>query len=108
VGLKVLNWTDKAQQLQARLLCLRAWQPEASWPDYSDSTLLAELEEWLQPYLYGLRTIKECAALNLEQILLDRLDYQQQQKLDQDAPTHVRVPSGSRIRLELDDPVFSS
>ncbi len=100
LGLRVLNWTGKARQLQARLLCLRNWQPEVDWPDCSELTLLDELEDWLQPYLHGLRTIKECAALNLEQILLARLEYHQQQRLDQDAPTHLQVPSGSRIRLE--------
>ncbi len=100
LGLRVLNWTPKAQQIQARLLCLRVWQPEASWPDCSETTLLADLEDWLQPYLHGLRSMKECATLNLERILLARLDYQQQQRLDQDAPTHIQVPSGSRIRLE--------
>ncbi|MCI5212371.1 MAG: hypothetical protein D3910_27130 [Candidatus Electrothrix sp. ATG2] len=110
LGLRVLNWTPKAQQLQARLLCLREWQSDADWPDLSDPSLLAELEHWLQPYLNGLRTIKECAALNLEQILRDRLDYQQQQRLEQDAPTHLQVPSGSRIRLEYrpgDPPILA-
>ncbi|MCI5143427.1 MAG: ATP-dependent helicase HrpB, partial [Candidatus Electrothrix sp. ATG1] len=110
LGLRVLNWNSKAQQLQARLLCLREWQSDADWPDLSDPSLLAELEHWLQPYLNGLRTIKECAALNLERILLDRLDYQQQQRLEQDAPTHLQVPSGSRIRLEYrpgDPPILA-
>jgi ATP-dependent helicase HrpB len=100
-GLRVLNWTAQAQQLQARLLCLRMWQPEADWPDCSDAHLLDELEIWLQPYLNdGLHTIKQCATLNLEQILLARLEYQQQQRLNLDAPTHLQVPSGSRVRLE--------
>ena len=100
LGLRVLNWTPKAQQLQARLLCLREWQPEADWPDFSDAGLLAELEHWLPPYLNGLRTVKECGTLNLERILSDSLDYQQRQRVEQDAPTCIRVPSGSRIRLE--------
>ncbi|MDU9048171.1 MAG: ATP-dependent helicase HrpB [Candidatus Electrothrix sp. Rat3] len=100
LGIETLPWSAKARQLQTRLLCLRAWQPAAGWPDLSDATLLAELEDWLLPYLSGIRTIKGCAALNLEQILRSRLDFQQQQRVEKDAPPHIQVPSGSRIRLE--------
>ncbi|CAK8716942.1 ATP-dependent helicase HrpB [Candidatus Electrothrix laxa] len=100
LGIETLHWSASARQLQTRLLCLRAWQPSAAWPDLSDATLLAELEDWLFPYLSGIRTIKGCAALNLEQILRSRLDFQQQQRVEKDAPTHIQVPSGSRIRLE--------
>ncbi|MCW5212755.1 ATP-dependent helicase HrpB [Desulfobulbus sp. TB] len=106
LGLKILNWTSKAKQLQARLLCLRKWQPDADWPDLSEATLLAELEDWLQPYLMDIRNIKECTALNVEQILWNRLSFQQQQRLEQEAPPYIKVPSGSKIRLEYhpDDP----
>ncbi|MCI5165376.1 MAG: hypothetical protein D3903_04635 [Candidatus Electrothrix sp. GM3_4] len=100
LGIEILHWSPKARQLQVRLIYLRNWQPAADWPDLSDATLLAELEEWLFPYLSGIRTIKGCAALNLEQIFRSRLNYQQQQRLEKDAPTHLQVPSGSRIRLE--------
>ncbi|WP_339138772.1 MAG: ATP-dependent helicase HrpB [Candidatus Electrothrix sp. GW3-4] len=100
MGLRVLNWTPTASQLQSRLICLRDWQPSADWPDFSEATLLAELGDWLSPYLSGLRTIRDCAALNVKQIFLARLNYHQQQQLEQDAPTHLQVPSGSRVRLE--------
>ncbi len=100
LGIETLHWSAKARQFQTRLLCLRAWQPSADWPDLSGATLLAELEDWLFPYLSGFRTIKGCAALNLEQILRSRLDFQQQQRVEKDVPTHIQVPSGSRIRLE--------
>ncbi|WPD20980.1 MAG: ATP-dependent helicase HrpB [Candidatus Electrothrix scaldis] len=100
LGLESLPWSAKARQLQVRLICLRSWQPEAEWPDFSEANLLADLEKWLGPYLAGLRSIKDCAGLNLEQILLARLSFQQQQALERDAPTHWQVPSGSRITLE--------
>lgn len=99
-GLNVLPWTPAARLLQARLGCLRQWQPEENWPDYSDDVLLDDLEQWLGPYLQGVKSIKECSALNLKQILLAGLDYRQQQRLVRDAPTHIRVPSGSKVRLQ--------
>ncbi|MCI5146932.1 MAG: hypothetical protein D3923_15770 [Candidatus Electrothrix sp. AR3] len=100
LGLGVLNWTPADRLLQARLASLKDWQPEANWPDFSDPFLLAELEDWLLPYLSGMRNLKECAGLNLTKILLARLDFRQQQQLERNAPTHLQVPSGSRVRLE--------
>ncbi len=100
LGLDVLHWTPAARLLQARVGCLCEWQPEHDWPDFSDQSLLETLEEWLGPYLYGLKNIKGCSGLKIEKILLARLDYARQQQLDQDAPTHIRVPSGSKVKLQ--------
>ncbi len=106
LGLAVLPWKPAARQLQTRVCCLREWQPEQEWPDFSDQALLENLEQWLAPFLENRTTLRQCGSLNLEKILLAQLDYRQQQDLERDAPTHVRVPSGSRIRLEyrLDGP----
>jgi ATP-dependent helicase HrpB len=100
LGLDVLLWTPAARQLQARICCLRQWQPGEDWPDFSDSGLEKTLEQWLEPYLEQRRSIRDCNSLNLEKILAAGLDYRQRQELDQLAPTHVQVPSGSRVRLE--------
>ena len=100
LGLDVLRWTPAARTLQARVGCLRQWQPEDDWPDFSDQALLAGLEQWLGPYLSGVKNIRGCRALELEQILLATLDFSRQQQLDRDAPTHIRVPSGSRVKLQ--------
>jgi ATP-dependent helicase HrpB len=97
-----LSWTPAARMLQARVCCLRQWQPEGDWPDYSDQGLLEGLEHWLGPYLYGVKNIKSCRALNLEKILLGGLDFRMQQQLDRDAPTHIRVPSGSKVKLQYE------
>jgi ATP-dependent helicase HrpB len=98
-GLASLAWSAAAEKLRARICCLREWQPEAGWPDFSGQALHDELELWLAPYLFGLSTLKSCCTLNLERILRDRLDFSQQQRLNRDAPTHIQVPSGSRIPL---------
>ena len=100
LGLDVLPWTPAARLLQARVGCLGEWQPEGNWPDFSNGALLDGLEQWLGPYLHGLKNIKGCGLLNLERILLAGLDFRQQQLLDRDAPTHIRVPSGSRVKLQ--------
>src|SRR5690606_5995502 len=78
---------------------LRAWLPEDGWPDVSDAALAQDLDAWLGPYLDGVTRREHLSRLDLAAILAARLDYAQARRLDELAPTHLRVPSGSRIRL---------
>ena len=48
----------------------------------------------------GVRNAQQLAAVNCAAALLAQLDYRQRQALDELAPTHLTVPSGSRIRLD--------
>ncbi|QFY90888.1 ATP-dependent helicase HrpB [Magnetovirga frankeli] len=98
-GLTLLPWSEAALQLRARLEFLRHWQPQAGWPDCSDSGLLAGLESWLGPWLDGLHRLDQLQKLDLCAILLARLDWSRQQQLEQLAPSHLSLPSGSRKRL---------
>ncbi|WP_168014501.1 ATP-dependent helicase HrpB [Halomonas salinarum] len=88
-----------AEQLLARVALLRRTLGDP-WPDWSQAALLADLETWLAPYLEGVRRLDKLDRLPLAKILLDRLDWPQRQALDDLAPTHLSVPSGSRIRLD--------
>jgi ATP-dependent helicase HrpB len=99
-GLALLPWTPAARELQARLSCLRQWQPRQPWPDFSEAGLLADLEEWLGPWLTRINCLDQLARLDLAAMLAARLDWQQRQQVDELAPTHLGVPSGSRIRLQ--------
>lgn len=102
LGLDVLPWTEGARQWQARVMSLRAWQPEAAWPDVSDEHLLATLEDWLAPYLDGITRRAHLVSLNLTEIFNAMLDYAAQQQLARLAPTHLAVPSGQRHALHYD------
>ncbi|MFA7382537.1 MAG: ATP-dependent helicase HrpB [Desulfurivibrionaceae bacterium] len=99
LGLAALPWSDKARELQARISSMRLWQPEAGWPELSDESLRQSLDQWLPPYLTGIRSMEQLKKLDLAAILAARLDWQQQSRLDREAPTHLTVPSGSRVRL---------
>ncbi|MBU1405957.1 MAG: ATP-dependent helicase HrpB [Proteobacteria bacterium] len=99
LGLAVLPWSDKARELQGRMESMRLWQPEADWPEVSDGCLLETLAQWLSPYLTGMRSLEHLKKLDLCAILAAQLDWQQQSQLDREAPTHLTVPSGSRIKL---------
>lgn len=106
-GLQVLPWTKEATNLKQRILFLNRLD---DWPDMTEQGLLDQLEDWLGPYLNGLNKLEQLKTLNLEEILLATLDWNQQQDLNRLAPTHYTVPSGSHIRLDysnLEKPVLA-
>jgi ATP-dependent helicase HrpB len=87
-------------QLQARLLLVGQAFPGDGWPDLSDAALLDSLDCWLAPAISGVRNAHQLTAVNCAAALLALLDYRQRQALDELVPTHLTVPSGSRIRLD--------
>lgn len=99
VGLQCLPWDKETRQLQARVNCLRQWQPQQAWPDLGDQALLEDLD-WLQPYLPGIYRIEQLKQLKLLAIFNTMLGWEKQQQLLRDAPPSVQVPSGSTLRLD--------
>jgi ATP-dependent helicase HrpB len=108
-GLAQLQLDDSFRQLQRRLQLVRSAFPEQAWPDVTDTALCATLEDWLAPHLEGVHTAKRISRLDIADILKQGLDYRQQRELDRLAPTHLPVPSGSRIRIDYsgDVPVLA-
>ncbi len=100
MGLAALPWSDEARAFQARVLSMRQWFPEESWPDVSDTALTATLDVWLAPCLGGSTRRDHLARLDMPAILKAQLDWKQCQQLDGDAPTHLEAPSGSRLKLD--------
>jgi ATP-dependent helicase HrpB len=100
MGLEALPWTPEAREWQARVLSVRAWFPDEAWPDVSDPALLQTLEQWLAPFLAGITRRAHLARLDLPAALRSQLDWQQNSRLDELAPTHIGVPSGARHRLD--------
>ena len=101
-GLDVLPWTDAARAVRARVAFARA--QDASYPDLGDPALAASLADWLVPHLAGVRRADDVARLDLAGLLLGHLSWPQRAALDTIAPTHVTVPSGSRIPIDYGDP----
>jgi len=108
-GLACLPWTEAARRLQARIAFL-ASHDEGAWPDLSDAALADSLEIWLVPYLSGCMALSDLAALDLRQLLLDRLDYAQQRALDRLAPERIVIGSGRAVNLDYssDPPVLAA
>jgi len=98
--LKLLSMDESVRQFQGRVALLGTALPEREWPDFSDPALLAGLEEWLEPHITGIHNARKLSQLDVAALLRQRLDYRKQRELDEMAPTHLAVPSGSRIRLD--------
>ena len=100
-GLNILPWNRVALQLLNRIRFMQ--QIENGWPDVSDAALLSELEDWLAPYLGGVNSRSDMQRLNLATIIEARLTWEQRQRLNEGAPSHIMVPSGQRIPLDYTD-----
>ena len=102
IGLDCLPWTRDLQQWRARVTLVRDNDPRAreDWPEVSDAALLASLESWLAPWLDRITRRDQLAKLDLRGALHAMLDWNSQRRLDELAPTHLAVPSGSRIALD--------
>ncbi len=103
-GLGLLPWTKGARQLQERMLFMHHHAPGEGWPDVSEKALRASVGEWLAPHCYGLKRADDLRRLNLAEILKGMLTWEQRQALEEEAPTHLEVPSGSRRPIDYSDP----
>jgi ATP-dependent helicase HrpB len=103
VGLGVLTWSDESRAIRGRLAFLhRLFGPP--WPDVSDTALLAALDRWLGPALGDVRRQADFARVDPGSALLELLGWEERRRLADLAPTHLTVPSGSRIRVDYSDP----
>jgi ATP-dependent helicase HrpB len=106
-GLELLPWTPELRQWQARVALLRQLdlgnKDQSEWPDVSDAALLKSLEHWLMPYLGKVSRLSHFANLDLSSIVHNLLPWPLPQRLDELAPHHLSVPSGSSIRLDYSE-----
>ncbi|EPJ85230.1 ATP-dependent helicase HrpB [Pseudomonas sp. CFII64] len=106
-GLELLPWTPELRQWQARVGLLRQLdlqgKDSSEWPDVSNAGLLEQLENWLLPYLGKVQRLSHFSNLDLSSILHNLLPWPLPQRLDELAPHHLSVPSGSSVRLDYSE-----
>ncbi|MFJ3484625.1 ATP-dependent helicase HrpB [Pseudomonas sp. NPDC090202] len=106
-GLELLPWTPELRQWQARVGLLRQLdlqkQDASEWPDVGNDALLDTLEHWLAPYLGKVTRLSHFANLDLSSILHNLLPWPLPQRLEEQAPHHLSVPSGSSVRLDYSE-----
>lgn len=102
-GFACLPFTRELQEWRARVTWVRqATDTQSNWPDLSNETLLRTLDTWLSSYLTGITSLHRVKRLDLTPALHALLTYEQQRRLDQLAPPHIVVPSGSRLRIDYE------
>ena len=102
MGLAALPWSGDLQAWRQRVGFMRAI--DDSWPDLSDTALLATLADWLGPFLDGATRREHLQRVDLGAALRTLVPWDQARKLDSLVPTHIEVPSGSRIPLDYSNP----
>ena len=99
-GLKFLNWTAKCE----------AWFARAKWlseivddfPIISEAYLLNKLDCWLLPYISNVKSIKQLKQINIYDLLITNLSWEQQQLLNEQAPEYYITPSQKRVLIRYD------
>lgn len=102
-GIASLAWTDAASRLRARMAFVATHHD--GWPSVSDAALAEHLEEWLGPAIANARRWSDIDRVDLADALASMLDWKQRRELDGLAPTHLEVPTGSRIAVDYADPM---
>jgi len=103
LGLASLPWSSGAIGLRARIAFLRVTEGDA-WPDLSDETLSASLEDWLGPFILGRRSLAALAPALIDAAIDALLPRALRQRLESEAPTHVTAPSGARLPIDYAAP----
>lgn len=95
-----LTFREDVRQLQGRVALMRRMFPTEDWPDMNEEALVSSPEDWLTPWLVGIRTEEQLAGLPLLAALKAMLSRQQNHRLEKDAPVTMFVPSGRSIALD--------
>ncbi|WP_323771529.1 ATP-dependent helicase HrpB [Antarctobacter sp.] len=93
-----LTLSDAARRFTARVALAR--DAGHALPDMSPEALLDTIEDWLLPYLSGVRTAADWKRLDLLPALRARLDWNQMQALDNSVPAHFTTPLGRQIPID--------
>jgi ATP-dependent helicase HrpB len=97
-GLRCLPWDKEAERFRERVQWARTLLPDL--PDMTDAGLELTMEAWLGPFLAGMWSLQHLDRLRLGDILHTMLSSHQLRELERLAPSHLQVPSGSRIAIE--------
>ncbi|HEU5049322.1 MAG TPA: ATP-dependent helicase C-terminal domain-containing protein, partial [Gemmatimonadales bacterium] len=101
-GIAALPWGDAATRLRLRVAFLRTLDDR--WPDLSDAAMLERLDEWLAPHVRDVRRRADLERIDLGRALLGLVPHDLRGRLDALAPTHIVVPTGSRIPVDYGAP----
>ncbi len=98
-GIALLHLSDHTQRWRERVTVCRRHLGD-SWPDVSDQILLENLSTWLGPLLTGCTKRADLARVDTNSAVRSLLPWPLSREIDELAPTHLTVPSGSRVAID--------
>ncbi len=98
-GLSLLHWSDKAQNLRARMQFLHS-ALGGEWPDVGDQALLEQLDNWLLPALGTISHLNELKNIELADYLIALLPWPLPNTLNNLAPSTVAIASGRDASID--------
>ena len=97
-GPSSLPWGAGSRALRARAAFLGGQDPDS--PDLSDAALIARLDDWLAPLLAGKTSLDALREADLDAALRGLLTWEQQRRLDAEAPARWTAPTGSSFAID--------
>lgn len=98
--LNILNWTDRCKDWLARAEWLGGYVD--TFPKISKALLVERVDEWLVPYLAGVKSISALKKVNLLELLLGTLSWDDQKRLEREAPVVYITPSHKTVPIIYD------
>lgn len=89
-----LSWSKSARLFAARVRVV------GDMPTVDDEALLATLEDWLLPYLKGVKTAEDWKRFDILNALRARLSWDEMTRLDTQAPPSFITPLGREIAID--------
>ena len=99
-GLSSLPWSAESENLRARIEFIGKHDAGGGWPDFSDAGLLKTVDDWLGPFLNGVRRLEDLGKIRLSEALTSVLDHRQKEALRRLAPDRFALPTGSTTRID--------
>jgi ATP-dependent helicase HrpB len=100
-GLEILPWDESTRRYLARCRFVGRHNQRQGWPDFSSSTLLLEIDQWLLPFgCWGGKPV--FTEDYLRRALANRLGWGNRRSLDELAPETWTLPSGTVKRLDYE------
>ncbi len=102
-GLSLLTFSTKERELIERWTWITAHRSDLQLPKVSEASLLGAADIWFIPYVGKVKNKKQLEKLNIYDMLLTLLSYQQQQLINKVAPTHFIGPTGRRCAIRYEN-----
>ena len=100
-GIEKLDWDNTLLQWRAKVSLLNQIEEfKNDFPNLSDQSLTASLENWLAPYLIGKSKLSQVDKELLSNALNNLVGWDKQQRIEMLMPERIKVASGSKVKVD--------